>query len=87
MSRKGMEPSCLASSAVKRMEGSTELMCCRNSSLCDCCNMTKVSSTYIPHNLGGFTADVRALCSRTFMYKFTTIGLTGDPTVKYLTSP
>ena len=53
-----MEPSCFTSSVVKRMEGSTELMCCRNSSFCDFCKMTKVSSTYLLHNLGRFTADV-----------------------------
>ena len=57
-----MESSCFGFSVVKWMEGSTELMCCRNSSFCDCCNMTKVSSTYLFQNLGGFTADVRALC-------------------------
>ena len=56
-----MEPSCLAYSVVNWMDGSTELMCCLNSSLCDCCRMTKVSSTYLFHNLRGFTADVRAL--------------------------
>ena len=54
-------------------------MCCRNCSLCYCCSMTKVSSTYLLHNLGGFTADVRALCSNNFMYKFATTGLPGDP--------
>ena len=56
-----MEPSSLVSSVVKLMEGSTGLMCCKNSSFCDCCSMTKVLSTYLLHNLGGFTADVRAL--------------------------
>ena len=79
VSRNGMEPSCLVSSVVKLMEGSTELMCCKNSSFCDCCIMTKVSSTNLFHNLGGFTADVRALCSKDSIFKFAAIGLTGDP--------
>ena len=51
---------------------------CKNS-FCDCCRMTKVSSTYIFHSLGGFTADVRTLCSKDSIYKFSTKGLTGDP--------
>ena len=41
--------------------------------------MTKVSSTYLFHNLGGFTADVMALCSKDSIYKLATMGLTGDP--------
>ena len=87
VSRNGMGPSCLVSSVVKLMEqstellmeGSTEIMCYSNSSFCDCCTMTKVSSTYLFHNLWGFTADVRALCSKDSIYKFATIGLTRDP--------
>ena len=41
--------------------------------------MTKVSSSYLFHNLGGFTTHVRVLCSKDSIYKFATIGLTGDP--------
>ena len=41
VSRNGMEPSSLVSSVVKFMEGSTELMCCKNSFFCDCYSMTK----------------------------------------------
>ena len=35
VSKKGMEPSSLDSSTVNWMEGSTELICLRNSALCD----------------------------------------------------
>ena len=35
VSRNGMEPSDLVSSMLNIMEGSTQLMCCKNSSLCD----------------------------------------------------
>ena len=37
ISKKGKEPSGLASCAAIWMEGSTVLMCWKNSSLCDCC--------------------------------------------------
>ena len=75
-----MESSCFDSSVVNWMDGSTELMCCGNSSLFDCFNMKNVSSTYLfLHHLGGFTADVRALSSKISMYKLVTTGLTGDP--------
>ena len=47
-----MKPSYLVSSVEKLMEGSIELMCCRNSSFCDCCFMAKVSSTYLLDNIG-----------------------------------
>ena len=56
MSKKGIEPSCLASSTVNWMEGSTVLMCWKNSSLCNCCWTTKVSSTYPLKIFGGFNA-------------------------------
>ena len=56
-----MEPSGLVSSVLNMMEGSTELMCCKNSSYYDCRSMTKVSSIYFFHNLGGISADVMAL--------------------------
>ena len=55
---------------------SIEVMSCKNYSLCDCWNMTKVSSTHLFHNLGGFTADVMALYS---IHKLSTMELTGDP--------
>ena len=79
VSRKGMEPSCLGSSVVNWMAGSTELMCCRNSSLLDCFNMTNVSSICLFYHLGGFTVVVRALSSKNSMYILATTGLTGDP--------
>ena len=44
VSRNGMEQSGLVSSVVNIMEGSTELMYCKNSSLHDCWSMSKVSS-------------------------------------------
>ena len=53
VSKKGMEPSSLDSSTANWMEGSTVLMCLRNSSLCHWCCITKVSSTYLFHILGG----------------------------------
>ena len=63
--QKGMEPSSLASSTMKWMEGSTVLMHLRNSSLCEWCCITKVSSTYLFHSLGGVVL-LRWLCSQRF---------------------
>ena len=57
VSRSGMEPCGLVSSSVNIIEGYIEIMWCKNSSICDCCCMTKVSSTYLFHILGGFTDD------------------------------
>ena len=48
-SSNSMEPSGLVSSVVNMMEGSTEIMCCKNTSLCDCSSMKKVSSTFFPY--------------------------------------
>ena len=79
VSRKGMEPSDLDSSTVNWMEGSTELMCLKNPSLCDWCCITKVSSTYLFHILGDFSAVVMALCSKAAVEMLAIIGLTGDP--------
>ena len=61
VSKKGMEESSLDSSTVNWMEGSIELMCLRNSSLCYWCWITKVSSTYLFHILGGAVL-LRWLC-------------------------
>ena len=36
--------------------------------------MTKVSYKYLFHNLGGFTADVMALCSNDSINKLPTMG-------------
>ena len=63
VSGNGMEPSDLVSSIVNWMDGSTELMCFKNSSLCNWCWITKMSSTYIFEILGRLTAVVMALCS------------------------
>ena len=56
-----MEPSGLVSSAVNMMF--------------DCCSMTKVSSTYLFHILGAFTAVVMALYSNDSIYKYATLGV------------
>ena len=53
MSKKGMKPSCFCSCVVNCMAGSTEFMCCRNSSFLSCFKMTNVSSTNLFHHLGG----------------------------------
>ena len=53
MSKKGMEPSGLASSTVNWMEVSTVLICWKYSSLCDCCWTTNMSSIYLLQVLGG----------------------------------
>ena len=54
VSKMGMEPSSLLSSTVNLMAGSTLLMCCRKLCLLASLWMTKVSSTYLPQNLGGW---------------------------------
>ena len=79
-----MEPSGLVSSVVNMMEGSIELMSCKNSPLWDCYCMAKVSSTYLFHILGGFTADGMALCSNDSIYKLATMRVTGDPMAAHL---
>ena len=53
VSKKGMDPSSLLSSTVNLIAGSTLLMCWRKSCLLASLWMTKVSSTYLCHNLGG----------------------------------
>ena len=75
--RNGMESSGLFSSTGNMVGGSTELMCCKNSSLFDCCCMTKVSYTYGFQILEGFTAVVMDMCSIDPICKLATIGLTG----------
>ena len=62
VSKKGMEPSSLLSSTVNLMAGSTLLMCCRKPCLLASLWMTKVSSTYLHQNLGGWGAVLRAFC-------------------------
>ena len=63
VSRKGMEPSSLVSSTVNWMEGSNVLMWWRNSSFCEWCWITKVSSTYLFQILGGAVL-LKWLCSQ-----------------------
>ena len=54
VSKKGMEPSSLLSSTVNLMAGSTLFMCWRKLCLSGSLWMTKVSSTYLPQNFGGW---------------------------------
>ena len=53
VSKKGMDPSSLLSSTVNLMAGSTLFMCWRKPCMLASLWMTKVSSTYLPQNLGG----------------------------------
>ena len=53
VSKKGMDPSSLLSSTVNLMAGSTLFMCWRKPCLLASLWMTKVSSTYLPQNVGG----------------------------------
>ena len=61
MSKKGIDPSALVVSAVNLMFGSSEFMWWKNSSLCCSSRMTKVSSTYLFHRLGGVELCLRHL--------------------------
>ena len=54
VSKKGMDPSSLLSSNVNFMAGSTLLMCWRKPCLLTSLWITKVSSTYLHQNLGGW---------------------------------
>ena len=51
ISKNGIEPSAPASSVVNLMDVPTVMICWKNSSLCDYCWTTKVSSTYLLHIL------------------------------------
>ena len=53
MSKKGVVASVLSASTVNCMQGSMELMCSRNWCLYSAFWVTKMSSTYLYHNLGG----------------------------------
>ena len=53
MSKIGMDPLVLGTSAVNCLCGSVELMCYMNCCLCSVFWMKKVSSTYLSHNLVG----------------------------------
>ena len=73
VSKKGMEPSLLIVLYCKRYGrvNTVDVMC----SLW----MTKVSSTYLCQNLGGWGAVLRDFCSKYSMYRLATMGLTGEP--------
>ena len=62
VSKKGMDPSFLDGSEVNWMCGSKLLRCSRNF-LCDAFVTIKVSSTYLFHTLGGYSAVLMALIS------------------------
>ena len=64
VSKNGMDPSALVSFVVNWMRGSKLLICYRNFSLYDVSITTKVSSTYLFHNLGGCSAVLMALISK-----------------------
>ena len=53
-------------SAVNYMCGSMELMCCKNCWLCSAFWMTKVSSTYLSHSLGGLESHANGLSFKLF---------------------
>ena len=62
VSKKGMAPSCLVSSTVNFMAGSTLLMCSRKFCLFSSFWITKVSCTYCSHSLGEWVELLRAFC-------------------------
>ena len=74
VSKKDMEPSSLLFSTVNFIARSTLLMCWRKPSLLTSLWMTKVSSTNLHQNLGGFGAVLKAFCSKYSMYRLATIG-------------
>ena len=77
VSRKSMVPSGFVCSALNRIAWSMLLICYRKFSFCFVYCMTKVSSTYILHNLSGFSAVVRTISSKYSCYKLVTMRLTG----------
>ena len=64
VARNGMDLSALVSSIVNWMCGYKLLMSSRNFSLYDVSMITKVSSTYLFNNLGGYSAVLTALISK-----------------------
>ena len=85
ISKKGIEPSALGSSYVKRMLSLMELMCSRKASLSAFWMMVKVSSTNLFQILGVDGAVARAFVSRSSMNRLATMGLSGDPMAAPLT--
>ena len=79
ISKNGIEPSSLDSSRVNLMLLSMEFMWYRKASLWDFLMMVKVSSTNLFHSDGGCGDVARALVSRSYIKRFATIGLIGEP--------
>ena len=79
VSKKGMDPSVLASSVVKWMDGSTMLMWFRKPCFLSASMTTKISSTYPFQTFGGHSAVLMALFSKSSMQRLATMGLMGDP--------
>ena len=79
VSRKSTESFAFVSSTVNFMAMSMECMCCRKLSSCSTYCITKVSSTCLFHNPGGFFTVLRALTSKASMTKLVTIGVTWNP--------
>ena len=79
VSRKGIDPSGLASSVVNWMTGSMLLMCSRNSSFLAESMITQVSSTYLFHILGGYCAVLMASVSKSSIKRLAARELIGNP--------
>ena len=83
VSLNGRDPLVLGSSAVNCMCCSMQLRCCRNCCLCSAFWITKVSSTYLYHTLGGYVAVLMAYISNSSMKRLATMGLMGEPMVAH----
>ena len=79
VSRKGIELSLVGGFRVNWMCGSMELMCCRIWLLCSTSWMTKLSSTYLSHNHGGWVAALMTLISINSMNRLGSMGLMDCP--------
>ena len=79
ISRKGIDPSVLGSSAVNCMLGSMEMMCSKNCVLWSVFWMKKVSSTYLFHSLGRSVAVLMALVSNHSMKRLASNVTNGWP--------
>ena len=75
-----MDPLLLGTSAVNCICGSMELMQCA-------CWMTKVSSTYLSQSLGGLVVVLMTLDSDSYINRFATMWLIGQPMADPWTYP
>ena len=78
VSMNDLASSSLVSSTVNLIVLSVEFMCCKNLSLGSVSCMTNILSLYNFQSLGGFSAVLKALVSKSSKYQFATVGLTGD---------